>query len=148
MTGPDTSIKLPPGTSPPGGPRPSLDVDQSFSDYQVGGQLAWELDFWGRFRRAIEASDAELEAAYFDYDATTAEDVLCQVTTSDSIGTGSLQYSGAGSPSSGGVTVAGTRGFGVTQGATFTANLICANVSDTLVIVLSSSLTAMYFPNS
>ena len=27
---------------------------------QVGVQAAWELDFWGRFRRAIEAADAAL----------------------------------------------------------------------------------------
>ena len=34
---------------------------QSFASYQMGFNLAWELDFWGRFRRGIEAADA----AYF-----------------------------------------------------------------------------------
>lgn len=28
---------------------------------------AWELDFWGRFRRAVAAADADLEASVFDY---------------------------------------------------------------------------------
>ncbi len=37
------------------------------SDY--GFNLAWELDFWGRFRRAIEAADASLDASVEDYDA-------------------------------------------------------------------------------
>lgn len=30
--------------------------------------LAWELDFWGRFRRAIEASAADLDASVQNYD--------------------------------------------------------------------------------
>jgi NodT family efflux transporter outer membrane factor (OMF) lipoprotein len=30
--------------------------------------LSWELDFWGRFRRAIEAADAELDATVENYD--------------------------------------------------------------------------------
>ncbi len=29
---------------------------------------SWELDFWGRYRRAIEAADAELDASVEDYD--------------------------------------------------------------------------------
>ncbi|QDU57027.1 efflux transporter outer membrane subunit [Aeoliella mucimassa] len=36
--------------------------------WQMGGQLAWELDFWGRFRRAIEAADANLDATVESYD--------------------------------------------------------------------------------
>ncbi|MCO6045598.1 efflux transporter outer membrane subunit [Aeoliella sp. ICT_H6.2] len=36
--------------------------------WQVGGQLAWELDFWGRFRRAVEAADANLDATVEAYD--------------------------------------------------------------------------------
>jgi NodT family efflux transporter outer membrane factor (OMF) lipoprotein len=31
--------------------------------------LAWELDFWGRFRRAIESADADLDASVENYDA-------------------------------------------------------------------------------
>ena len=30
--------------------------------------LAWELDFWGRFRRAVEASSADLDASVENYD--------------------------------------------------------------------------------
>jgi NodT family efflux transporter outer membrane factor (OMF) lipoprotein len=36
--------------------------------WQTGFDAAWELDFWGRFRRAIEAADAELLATLADYD--------------------------------------------------------------------------------
>jgi outer membrane protein TolC len=35
-------------------------------DYSFG--LSWELDFWGRFRRAIEANAANLEASVANYD--------------------------------------------------------------------------------
>lgn len=31
---------------------------QSQVNYQLGLSMAWELDFWGRFRRAIESADA------------------------------------------------------------------------------------------
>jgi NodT family efflux transporter outer membrane factor (OMF) lipoprotein len=37
---------------------------------EVGLTAAWELDFWGKFRRAIEAADASLEATVADYDST------------------------------------------------------------------------------
>ncbi|NLF06956.1 MAG: efflux transporter outer membrane subunit [Pirellulaceae bacterium] len=47
------------GTSAPG---------QSFDVWQGGFNLAWELDFWGRFRRAVEASDADLSASVENYD--------------------------------------------------------------------------------
>jgi NodT family efflux transporter outer membrane factor (OMF) lipoprotein len=39
-----------------------------FDDWRVGGNLSWELDFWGRFRRTIEARDAELDASVENYD--------------------------------------------------------------------------------
>ena len=43
---------------------------QRFYDLWNGGfNLSWELDFWGRLRRAIEAADAQLDAAEDDYDA-------------------------------------------------------------------------------
>lgn len=41
--------------------------DRHFSVWQGQFSLAWELDFWGRYRRAIEAADADLEATVFDY---------------------------------------------------------------------------------
>jgi NodT family efflux transporter outer membrane factor (OMF) lipoprotein len=39
-----------------------------FSDWDAGLSASWELDFWGRYRRAIEAADAELDASVEDYD--------------------------------------------------------------------------------
>src|SRR5262249_10543779 len=39
-----------------------------FDTWRMGFELAWELDFWGRFRRAIEAADADLDASVADYD--------------------------------------------------------------------------------
>jgi len=41
-----------------------------FFDLWDGGfNLSWELDFWGRLRRSIEAADAQLCASVDDYDA-------------------------------------------------------------------------------
>ncbi len=39
-----------------------------FSNWRIGGSLAWELDFWGRYRRAIEAADARLDSSIENYD--------------------------------------------------------------------------------
>jgi NodT family efflux transporter outer membrane factor (OMF) lipoprotein len=39
-----------------------------FDDWQVGFDATWELDLWGRFRRGIEAADAELLASVATYD--------------------------------------------------------------------------------
>ena len=41
---------------------------QFFNQYTLGFNLSWELDFWGRLRRAIAAADANLEASVADYD--------------------------------------------------------------------------------
>lgn len=43
--------------------------DRTYETYGVGLQAAWELDFWGKFRRGIESADASLQAAVADYDA-------------------------------------------------------------------------------
>ena len=37
--------------------------------WSQGLTAAWELDFWGKFRRNVEAADASLEASVEDYDA-------------------------------------------------------------------------------
>src|SRR5688572_13433062 len=42
--------------------------ERFFDNNAVGLNLAWEIDFWGRFRRAIEAADAELDASIENYD--------------------------------------------------------------------------------
>ena len=39
-----------------------------YSNWSGGFNAAWELDFWGRFRRAIEAADAHLNAQVEGYD--------------------------------------------------------------------------------
>jgi NodT family efflux transporter outer membrane factor (OMF) lipoprotein len=39
-----------------------------FDDFDVGIDLGWELDLWGRFRRAVEEQDARLDASIADYD--------------------------------------------------------------------------------
>ncbi len=54
-----------------GGPSSLL----SYWQAQVGIQAAWELDFWGKFRRAIEAADAGLIASVANWD-----DVLVSLT--------------------------------------------------------------------
>jgi len=41
---------------------------QFFDQYTFGFNLSWELDFWGRFRRAINAADDTLDATYSNYD--------------------------------------------------------------------------------
>lgn len=43
-------------------------LDRNFSDYQVGFDAIWELDFWGKFRRDVQASYASLIASEADYD--------------------------------------------------------------------------------
>ena len=42
--------------------------DQWFKNVDLGLQGSWELDFWGRFRRSIEAANAELDASVENYD--------------------------------------------------------------------------------
>jgi NodT family efflux transporter outer membrane factor (OMF) lipoprotein len=39
-----------------------------FNDYSVGFNLAWEVDFWGRFSRQVESASAELDASVANYD--------------------------------------------------------------------------------
>ena len=46
---------------------PGSGFDRHFSRWNGAFRLAWELDFWGRFRRAVEAADADLEASVETY---------------------------------------------------------------------------------
>jgi len=41
---------------------------RTVSTWAAGFDAAWELDLWGKFRRGIEAADADLLAAVADYD--------------------------------------------------------------------------------
>ena len=43
-------------------------LQHSFANFNLGFDAAWEVDFWGRFRRNVEASDAGLLASVADYD--------------------------------------------------------------------------------
>jgi NodT family efflux transporter outer membrane factor (OMF) lipoprotein len=56
-----------------------------FSRWDYGFTLAWELDFWGRFRRGVESDRANLQASVADYD-----DVL--VTLLGDVATAYVQY--------------------------------------------------------
>ncbi|MBV9122513.1 MAG: TolC family protein, partial [Planctomycetes bacterium] len=67
-----------------GAPSPPL-VGNFYSDWQAGFNLSWELDFWGRFRRAIESANAGLDASVEDYDAVL-------VTLLADVGTNYVQY--------------------------------------------------------
>jgi NodT family efflux transporter outer membrane factor (OMF) lipoprotein len=57
-------------------PRPVRDgVDTTLSNFRLGFDAAWELDFWGRFRRGVESADAHMAATIASYD-----DVLVTLT--------------------------------------------------------------------
>jgi NodT family efflux transporter outer membrane factor (OMF) lipoprotein len=43
-------------------------IERTYWSYQVGFEAAWELDFWGRFRRAVESADANMVATIANYD--------------------------------------------------------------------------------
>jgi NodT family efflux transporter outer membrane factor (OMF) lipoprotein len=54
-----TSLVTAPGTGA---------LQQFYSQWNLGFNLAWEVDFWGRFRRAIESSSASLNASVANFD--------------------------------------------------------------------------------
>jgi NodT family efflux transporter outer membrane factor (OMF) lipoprotein len=39
-----------------------------FADYSIGMDASWEIDFWGRYRRGVEAADATMSRSIADYD--------------------------------------------------------------------------------
>ncbi|WP_425398311.1 efflux transporter outer membrane subunit [Aeoliella sp.] len=45
---------------------------RNINDWSLAGNLSWELDFWGRFRRSIEAAEADLDASVENYDDVLA----------------------------------------------------------------------------
>jgi NodT family efflux transporter outer membrane factor (OMF) lipoprotein len=45
----------------------ALKLDRPFIGYQVGFDAVWELDFWGKFRRGIQADSAALLGSIGDY---------------------------------------------------------------------------------
>ncbi len=47
---------------------PGLPIGNFYSDWTAGFNLSWELDFWGRYRRAIESANGNLDASVENYD--------------------------------------------------------------------------------
>ena len=43
-------------------------LDNTFHNWRMGFGAAWELDIWGRYRRGIEAADAQILATIASYD--------------------------------------------------------------------------------
>jgi NodT family efflux transporter outer membrane factor (OMF) lipoprotein len=64
---------------------PGVTEPTYFSQWNYGFNLAWQLDFWGAFRRAIIAADDALQASVFDYD-----DVM--ITLLGDVATSYVQY--------------------------------------------------------
>lgn len=50
-------------------PAAAFNPNLRYFQSEVGLTASWELDFWGKFRRAIESADASLIAVVADYDA-------------------------------------------------------------------------------
>jgi NodT family efflux transporter outer membrane factor (OMF) lipoprotein len=46
----------------------TLLTDRYFSQAGIGFDVAWEMDFWGKFRRSLESADASLLASVAGYD--------------------------------------------------------------------------------
>ena len=44
------------------------DSDIIFNNYNLGLNLGWEIDFWGRFSRQVESASAGLDASVANYD--------------------------------------------------------------------------------
>lgn len=49
-------------------PNSAPGVDRTFWNQQIGFDAAWELDFWGRFRRGVESAEANLISTVASYD--------------------------------------------------------------------------------
>ena len=47
---------------------PGFPIGNFYSDWNAGFNLSWELDFWGRYRRAIESANGNLDASAENYD--------------------------------------------------------------------------------
>ena len=52
----------------PTSPQQSRGFDFDYRQAQVGATASWELDFWGKFRRAVESADASFLGSIAAYD--------------------------------------------------------------------------------
>jgi NodT family efflux transporter outer membrane factor (OMF) lipoprotein len=63
--------------------------DSDFTAYSIGLGIGWELDFWGKFRRGIEAADAGYFASIAQYDdvqvlvASQVASLYCTIRTTE-----------------------------------------------------------------
>jgi NodT family efflux transporter outer membrane factor (OMF) lipoprotein len=48
---------------------PNISIPNPYNQYQLGADVSWELDLFGRVRRSVEAADAEIEASVEDQHA-------------------------------------------------------------------------------
>ena len=53
---------------------------RAFDEWEVGFNASWELDLWGKIRRAIESADARLDASIEEYDAVLVS-LIAEVVT-------------------------------------------------------------------
>jgi NodT family efflux transporter outer membrane factor (OMF) lipoprotein len=53
----------------PTAPQQSKGVDFDYRQAQAGATASWELDFWGKFRRAVESEDANFLSSIAAYDS-------------------------------------------------------------------------------
>jgi NodT family efflux transporter outer membrane factor (OMF) lipoprotein len=53
----------------PAAPQRSAGADFDYRQAQVGATASWELDFWGKFRRAVESEDANFLGSVAAYDS-------------------------------------------------------------------------------
>jgi NodT family efflux transporter outer membrane factor (OMF) lipoprotein len=53
----------------------TVTADRYYSNFDIGLDAAWELDVWGKFRRAVQTGVANLEASIANYD-----DILVSLT--------------------------------------------------------------------
>ncbi len=67
VRGSAASIELSENADPVAAIPPGL-FDTDFDRYGTSLDAAWELDFWGRFRRGVESADANLAASVANYD--------------------------------------------------------------------------------
>ena len=67
----------------------SAGPDPDFTSYNIGLGIGWELDFWGKFRRGIEAADAGYFASIAQYDdiqvlvAAQVANLYCTIRTTE-----------------------------------------------------------------
>lgn len=68
-----------------------LPIKRDFDTWSAGIDAYWEFDVWGRFRRNIEAADAEWNATIEDYDAILVALLAETAATYVELRTGQLQ---------------------------------------------------------